>query len=292
AAGEKVYTGIGGCTTCHGLGERGPNLLTDEKGQGTIGARCGKREPGKTCKQYLYESLDNPTAYVVSGYQPIMPVMTKQLSPAQVWSVIAFLESQGGTVDVTASDIPSTATTSATSTTATGGAGAAGGAAFAGGSIDPKAIIQAAGCLACHKLEGQGQVIAPDLTHVGVRRDAESIRNKNLDPAPSVTKGYEKLAGIMPKSLGITMTATQLRALVLAGVTALVGIVAYGQVTTSVAAPPNLRSIHPAPPAEITFRGKTITLTGLENPLRQHPESLPAYLTEGKHVYYRNCLPC
>src|SRR6266700_2413970 len=82
------------------------------------------------------------------------------------------------------------------------------------------------------------------------------------------------------------------RAAVLAGLTALVGLVAYGQVKTSVAAPPNLRSIHPAPPAEITFRGKAITLTGLENPLRLHPDSLPAYLAEGKGVYYRNCLPC
>src|SRR5213596_2893688 len=214
AAGEKVFNGIGGCTTCHGLGTRAPNLLTDEKGTGPIGARCGRRETGKTCKQYLFESLDNPTAFVAPGYQPIMPVMTKQLSPPQVWSVIAFLESQGGTVDVTASDIPSTATTSATSTTATGGAGAAGGAAFAGGSTDPKAIIQAAGCLACHKLEGQGQVIAPDLTHVGSRRDAESIRKKILDPASSVTKGYEKLAGIMPKTFGTMLNAAQLEALV------------------------------------------------------------------------------
>ena len=214
AAGEKVFNGIGGCTTCHGLGTRAPNLLTDEKGTGPIGVRCAKREPGKSCKQYLYESLDQPTAYVVAGYQPIMPVMTKQLSPAQVWSVIAFLESQGGTVDVTASDIPSTATTSATSTTSTGGAGAAGGAAFAGGSTDPKAIIQAAGCLACHKLEGQGQVIAPDLTHVGSRRDAESIRKKILDPASSIAKGYEKLAGIMPKAFGTMMNAAQLEAVV------------------------------------------------------------------------------
>ena len=211
AAGEKVFNGIGGCTTCHGLGTRAPNLLTDETG---TGVRCAKREPGKSCKQYLYESLDQPTAYVVAGYQPIMPVMTKQLSPAQVWSVIAFLESQGGTVDVTASDIPSTATTSATYTTSTGGAGAAGGAAFAGGSTDPKAIIQAAGCLACHKLEGQGQVIAPDLTHVGSRRDAESIRKKILDPASSIAKGYEKLAGIMPKAFGTMMNAAQLEAVV------------------------------------------------------------------------------
>ena len=205
AAGEKVFNGIGGCTTCHGLGTRAPNLLTDDKGTGQIGVRCAKREPGKNCKQYLYESLDQPQAYVVEGYQPIMPVMTKQLSPAQVWSVIAFLESQGGTVDVTASDIP--AATAAP-------AAPSGGGSFAGGSTDPKAIIQAAGCLACHKLEGQGQVIAPDLTHVGSRRDAESIRKKILDPSSSIAKGYEKLAGIMPKTFGTMMNAAQLEALV------------------------------------------------------------------------------
>jgi mono/diheme cytochrome c family protein len=79
---------------------------------------------------------------------------------------------------------------------------------------------------------------------------------------------------------------------VLAVVTAVVGLVAYGQVKTTVAAPPNLRSIHPAPPTEITFRGKSITLTGLQNPLRRHADSLPAYVAEGKQVYYRNCLPC
>src|SRR5205809_945443 len=138
-------------------------------------------------------------------------VTPEQLSPEQVWSVIAFLESQGGTVDVSADDV-------AKSKPAAGGLspgaspGNTGGA-FAGGSTDPKAIIQAAGCLVCHKLEGQGQVIAPDLTHVGSRRDAESIRKKILDPASSVTKGYEKLAGIMPKSFGTMMNAAQLEAL-------------------------------------------------------------------------------
>ena len=81
------------------------------------------------------------------------------------------------------------------------------------------------------------------------------------------------------------------RTVVLAGVTALIGLVTYGQVRTTVAAPPSLRSIHPAPPAEITFRGKTLTLTGLENPLR-HDDSLAAHVAEGKRIYYQNCLPC
>src|SRR5438270_4932338 len=108
AAGEKVFNGIGGCPTCHGLGTRAPNLLTDEKGTGPIGARCGQREPGKDCKAYLYESLTEPAKFVVKGYEPIMPDMRRQISNDQIWAAIAFLESQGGTIDVSASDISST----------------------------------------------------------------------------------------------------------------------------------------------------------------------------------------
>lgn len=78
----------------------------------------------------------------------------------------------------------------------------------------------------------------------------------------------------------------------LAAVPALVGWIAYGQVATSVEAPPNLRSIHPAPPSEITFRGRPMTLTGLENPLRANADSLAYFVGEGKRIYYQNCLPC
>jgi mono/diheme cytochrome c family protein len=72
----------------------------------------------------------------------------------------------------------------------------------------------------------------------------------------------------------------------------LVGWVTYGQVRTEVAAPPSFRSIHPAPPTEITFRGKAMTLTGLENPLRAFPDSFAAFVALGKRTYYQNCLPC
>lgn len=210
AAGDKVFNGIGGCPTCHGLGTRAPNLLTDEKGAGLIGVRCAQREAGKTCKQYLFESLDNPTAFVVPGYQPIMPVMSHQLSPQQIWAVIAFLESQGGTVDVTGSDIPAQTPGAPTPGASPGSPGGA----FAGGSTDPQAIINAAGCLGCHKLNGAGGAIAPDLTHVGARRNAESLRRKILDPTSSVAKGFERFAGVMPKTFGTMMNASQLEAVV------------------------------------------------------------------------------
>jgi len=209
AAGEKLYNGIGGCVACHGLGTRAPNLLTDEKGLGPIGQRCGKREPGKTCKEYLFERLDQPAKVLLPGYQPIMPRITTLLPHDQVWAVIAFLESQGGTVDVTAADFAASAP-AATAAAAAGG----GGGGFADGSTEPKAIIKAAGCTNCHKLDGQGGAIAPDLTHVGSRRDAPSLRQKITDPASSVTKGFENLAGVMPKNFATMMSPAQLDALV------------------------------------------------------------------------------
>ncbi|HEY3219168.1 MAG TPA: c-type cytochrome [Gemmatimonadales bacterium] len=206
-AGDQLYHGAGGCTACHGLGTRAPNLLTDEKGQGTIGARCGKREAGKDCKAYLYESLTSPRTYVVTGYEPIMPEMGRILSPQQLWALVAFLESNGGTVDVSASDIPSsTPSTPSTSSTPSGG--------IAGGSTDPMTIIRGAGCTACHKINGEGGAIGPDLNHVGSRLSSNLIRESILQPDAKVAKGFEKFKGVMPKTFGHQLTAEQLEALV------------------------------------------------------------------------------
>jgi mono/diheme cytochrome c family protein len=213
AAGDQLYHGAGGCTACHGLGTRAPNLLTDEKGQGPIGARCSKREPGKDCKAYLFESLTAPRAYVVQGYEPIMPELSRTLSPQQIWALIAFLESQGGNVDVTASDIPpESKATSAGSPGSTGGGG--GGPRIANGSTDPMQIIRGAGCLGCHKLGSEGGAIAPDLTHVGSRLSPAQIRESILNPDAKIAKGYEKFAGVMPKTFGTQLTAAQFESLV------------------------------------------------------------------------------
>jgi mono/diheme cytochrome c family protein len=82
-----------------------------------------------------------------------------------------------------------------------------------------------------------------------------------------------------------------LRVALLVAIPLLVGVVAFRQVRQTVAAPPSLRSIHPAPPSSITFRGQTMTLAGLENPLRADGSIAEDY-EEGKRVYYQNCLPC
>ncbi|MGH7576205.1 MAG: c-type cytochrome [Longimicrobiales bacterium] len=81
------------------------------------------------------------------------------------------------------------------------------------------------------------------------------------------------------------------RAALLVLIPLLVGFVTYERVRPSVAAPPTLRSIHPAPPGQITFRGRSLTLAGLNNPLRSRG-SLEEHYEEGKRVYYQNCMPC
>lgn len=81
------------------------------------------------------------------------------------------------------------------------------------------------------------------------------------------------------------------RGTLLVGVPLLFGAVVYAQTKPKVDAPIQLRSIHPAPPSTITFKGKTIALAGLENPLRSQG-SVGEHLRTGKRVYYQNCLPC
>ncbi len=82
-----------------------------------------------------------------------------------------------------------------------------------------------------------------------------------------------------------------LRTTLLIALPVFIGFLTYRQVSASVGAPPALRSIHPAPPNQITFRGKSMELAGLENPLRTTGD-MATHLQTGKTVYLRNCMPC
>lgn len=71
----------------------------------------------------------------------------------------------------------------------------------------------------------------------------------------------------------------------------LVGLATFNSTRPRVSAPIQLRSIHPAPPGQITFRGKTIPLTRLENPLRKSG-SLDEHNRLGQRIYVQNCVGC
>ena len=199
AAGEEIFRGKGQCTTCHGIGRagRGPDLAG-------VGARAGSRKPGMKGSAYLVESLLTPTAYVVEGFPPIMPVISKPpigLNRSEIWAVVAFLESQGGSVDVKLDDVPQFA------------AAAAGAAASIELPGDPKAgqaiFMGKAGCIACHKAGAIGaSPVGPNLSNIAGSQTPEYIMGKILDPASKGTvSGFP--AGVMPKDFGTRLAAKE-----------------------------------------------------------------------------------
>jgi mono/diheme cytochrome c family protein len=209
AAGEALYLGAGGCTACHAesAGARGPNLATDHAGMGSIGQRCGDRVPGLSCKEYLHQALVLPTQDMVEGYPPIMPPVDRTLSPPQIWSLVAYLESLGGEVTVTGADIPPA---EADAPGAEGTGAAAPGATTA---TDPAAIVQEL-CVMCHILEGEGAPLGPPFDGIGNRRSADEIRQAILDPTSVVAEGYEDMVGVMPPYFGERLTGAQLESVV------------------------------------------------------------------------------
>ncbi len=201
--GEGVFNSAGaGCLACHGLGTEGlraPDLAG-------IGSVAGERAAGSSAEDYIRESLVDPCAFVVSGYDCIMPQTLEQtLGPAKITALIAFLQSLGGEVTVTLS------AEALEADEAEPGTGIAG--------STPEAIFANAGCVACHTLPAVGAAgqVGPDLSDIGARLSADEIRQSILFPDEVLADDCPTgpcLAGIMPKVFGDQLTALQLELLV------------------------------------------------------------------------------
>ena len=201
-AGEQIFKTKGTCEICHRIGQKGTRA-PDLAG---VGARAGKTKPGMNGKQYLIESLLQPGAYIVEGYPPIMPAVDKPpiaLNRSELWALTAFLESLGGTVDVTLDDIPKTA------------GAAAGGGAPAEVKLpgDPKAgeavFAGKGGCIACHKAGKIGaSPVGPDLSQIAKIQTPDYIMRKILDPKGMGTVvGFPP--GVMPQAFGQTLASKE-----------------------------------------------------------------------------------
>ncbi len=68
--GEEIFTGKGTCTQCHTIGEEGALRFPD---LANIGVRAADRRDGYSAVEYLAESIYEPNAYVVEGFNPGMP---------------------------------------------------------------------------------------------------------------------------------------------------------------------------------------------------------------------------
>ena len=93
AAGEQLFTQLA-CSTCHKSepGGRGPVLA------GVFGSKVtlATGETVTADEDYLRESILNPTAKVVAGFQPIMPSFQGQVSEEGILQLITYLKSLSG----------------------------------------------------------------------------------------------------------------------------------------------------------------------------------------------------
>jgi cytochrome c oxidase subunit 2 len=93
AAGERLFQQLG-CSTCHrpeGTGV-GPALV------GLFGqtVRLQNGETVLADEAYIRESVLNPTAKIVAGYQPLMPTFQGLISEEGLLQLIAYIRSLGG----------------------------------------------------------------------------------------------------------------------------------------------------------------------------------------------------
>ena len=196
-AGEIIFNGKGKCNTCHTLDPSAPPGrcpdLTD------VGTRAATRQPGLTAKEYFIESTYEPHKFLVPGYGNIMPPVWKppiSLSEQEIETVIVFLQSQGGEVDLTRFEPPVDI----------------GSAAAVVEELPPlltgdvergkKVFVEGAKCIACHIVAGVEQpagqtldegvevVAAPDLTEIAAVNRIRYIEESILVPNAQIVSGY------------------------------------------------------------------------------------------------------
>lgn len=180
ASGQELLRGKGGCLVCHKDEERGNERGPDLR---QAAGKAASRKPGMAAQAYLIESLVTPDVFLVEGYPNMMPSSMKppaNLSMAEVKALVAYLQSLGGaevTVQVEAADVAAVKQA-------------------AGPMHRGKALMQEQGCTGCHKLEGEGGEVGPDLTKVAERIEPAKIAQKIADPQLWTTEGFQ--AGLMP----------------------------------------------------------------------------------------------
>lgn len=99
--GRELMAGKGLCFTCHTIGKTGALRFPDLEG---IGARAKTRVPGLSDVDYLAQSMYEPDSFIVPGFNPGMPAVNKPpigLTDEEILTVIAYLQSLGGTPTVT-----------------------------------------------------------------------------------------------------------------------------------------------------------------------------------------------
>jgi hypothetical protein len=99
--GRQIMETKGLCFTCHTVGRTGALRFPDLAG---VGGRAAERVPGLTDVEYFAQSMYEPDTFVVPGFNPGMPAINRPpigLTDQEILTVIAYLQSLGGTPTVT-----------------------------------------------------------------------------------------------------------------------------------------------------------------------------------------------
>lgn len=93
-AGQKLFQ-VRGCQQCHsvdGTGKTGPSLL------GVYGRTEAMTDGSSVVadENYIRESILEPMAKVVAGYEPVMPTYQGRLKDAEITAIIEYLKSLSG----------------------------------------------------------------------------------------------------------------------------------------------------------------------------------------------------
>jgi len=99
--GREIMEGKGLCFTCHTIGKSGALRFPDLEG---VDVRAKSRVPGLSDVEYFAQSLYEPNAFIVPGFNPGMPTINQPpigLTDQEILCVIAYLQTLGGTATVT-----------------------------------------------------------------------------------------------------------------------------------------------------------------------------------------------
>lgn len=123
--GRDLFENKLGCASCHtgGDNQRGAKL------EGIFGKEI-KLVGGQTVTvtdEYIRNSILNPSAQIVEGYQPIMPTFKGQVTEEQLVSLVAYIKSLSGVTGTTAAPAASTSAAPAANTAAPANANTAAG---------------------------------------------------------------------------------------------------------------------------------------------------------------------
>ncbi len=214
ALGARLVEGKGTCTLCHNeVGGRAPPLT--EAVALTAKRLADARYEGSASdsESYLYESMLEPSAFVVAGFgkagsgdtESPMPDVSGgsiRMSEAEILAVIAYLQDLGGEEISVA--IPEDAGAAAEEEEEDG----EGREPFA----TVEEILDEFTCGACHMVAGEEGDLGPDLNAIGTERSHQYLRRAILNPNADIAEGYEE--DLMPDDYGTRLFAGELEMLI------------------------------------------------------------------------------